>query len=161
MFINAKQITELQASKIYIKYLNLDISNNLFDSPEESSPIDVIYTPKSFKFQITCFDGGSNQLYKYKRYSFKHELDKMIDQFIIEPINKKFEKYKGVGVSDIILLLHYIQIPGTKEMFQKDIQYRKSEINNISIKSGFKSIYLVFDIDDSVIEIYKKSCASL
>jgi len=149
-----KQKTELLGARIFVENLNLDVSNKFFNFPEESNPIDIIYTPSNLKFQITCFDGGSNRLEKYKQFSFKHELDKIIDQFILEPINKKFIKYRNVGVSDIILLLHYIDYPWTKEIFEKEIKERAFEINEASIKSGFKSIYLVFDIDYNVIKIY-------
>ena len=152
--LSKKQRTELRAVIIFVDSLNQTINASDFIFPEEASPVDVIYNPQKAKFQVTSVDGGPNKLIRHNKYEHKIKLTEIVDKYIIDPITKKYNTNFGYGVSDVILLIHSVIYPGRPGGLEADIQKRKKEITDISIKSGFKSIYLVFDMSGLTVPVY-------
>ena len=152
--LSKKQRTELGAAVIFIKSLNTNINYEDLTFPSEADVVDVIYEPQKIKFQVTSVDGGPNKLLRHEKYSYADKLDEIVDKYIIGPTKKKSEKYRGRGVSDVILLIHSINKPGRADELESDIKNRWKEIAKISKESGFKSIYLIFDMPEEALLIY-------
>lgn len=154
--LSKQQITELQAAKIFIKFLGINHKNEDFKFPDQADSIDVIYVPNNLKFQVTSFDGGPSKLLNNGRYEYSIKLDKIIEEYFTKPTDKKTSKYQAHGVEDVILLIHGIVKPGRSNMLEKDIKEQSSKINDMATKSGFKAIYFVFDMNDEVVLLYKR-----
>lgn len=152
--MDAKQITELRASKIFIRSLKPDCEDKYFEFQDERGNTDIVYKPNNYKLQITSVDGGPNKLARHGRYEYGIKIDKLIDEYIIKPINNKFDLYRGHGVSDVILLIHTLNKPFRGNLLNKEIDSNRIRIKAAAEKSGFKSIYLVIDNQEEVILIY-------
>jgi hypothetical protein len=152
--LNDKQKTELYAAKRYISFLGYPFSDNDFCFPEECSPIDVLFKPKNIKMQVTSYDGGPNKLHKNGEYSWSVSLNE-VAKLYIEPIFKKFKCYGGgSAIFDTVLLINLTKKIGLNDTFEKSIDLNREIILDISKKSGFKSIYLVFDFKGEILPIY-------
>ncbi|QQG52895.1 MAG: hypothetical protein HY931_01530 [Candidatus Falkowbacteria bacterium] len=152
--LSKKQRTELRAAVLFVKSVGLNINYNDFIFPPEADSIDVIYEPEKIKFQVISVDGGPNKLIRHSTYSWSDKLDEIVGKYVVEPITKKYKCYMGRGVSDVILLIHSVNKPGRTNELESDILNNQKEIIEISKQSGFKSVFLVFDISEQVIPIY-------
>lgn len=152
--MDPKLRTELIASKIFIRSLFPDCRDVDFELQEERGNIDVIYKPSDYKLQITSVDGGPNRLLRRGSYDFQIRADRLVDEYVFVPIDRKIECYRGYGVSDVILLIHVLNKPFGSDLFNREIISNSTRINEVAQKSGFKSIYFVIDNPEEVIKVY-------
>ncbi|NCN07097.1 hypothetical protein GW933_00225 [Candidatus Falkowbacteria bacterium] len=152
--MDLKKINEFSAAKIYIRSLKLNFSDKDFEFPPQYDNIDIVYKPLNFKFQITSVDGGPNKLLRHGQYEYQIKVDKLIEEYVLFPINKKYDAYKGGGVDDIILLIHVLRKPFRDNLFDLEIDKNIGIIKECALRSKFKSIYLVFDFKNEVIRIW-------
>ncbi|MEI6494953.1 MAG: hypothetical protein WCO03_02725, partial [bacterium] len=106
------------------------------------------------KFQITSVDGGPNKLLRHGVYSLSIKLNEIVVKYIKEPLEKKYNMYRGHGVSDVILLIHSLNKPGRDDELENGIKENFLEIRAISKKSSFKSVYIVFDVSEEVVPVF-------
>ena len=107
------------------------------------------------KFQVISIDGGPDKLLKKGRYIWKLSLPEFFKIYIEDPIVKKTKKYGGKSVSGVILLIHALRMPGTKLIIERKIINNKDKLNELGETSGFNKIYLIFDFEGEVIDLYK------
>lgn len=155
--LNKKQITELLPAQIYIEHLGLDSNDQYSVFQKEDDLINIVYTPNNINIQITSIDGAPNKLLRHKIYKgVATPLSESINQSIIIPVSKKFEMYRGYEVGNIFLLIHgIIKHPLlTTEMIQSN-----QEVKDISEKSGFQKIFLVFLQPREVVLVFDKEAS--
>ncbi|MCB9802928.1 hypothetical protein H6761_02840 [Candidatus Nomurabacteria bacterium] len=147
--------TEFRATRIFIRSQNLDDTEKNFKKEIDDLSIDIIYIPKSLKFQIVSVDGGPDKLMSKGEYEWSFLLTDFFRIYIKEPILKKTKKYAGQPGQDTILIIHALNMPATEEIITKTIEDNKNHINKLGNDSGFNKIFLIFDSKEKVFDLFK------
>lgn len=129
-------LEEIEAVEKFLKNQNKSFNKELIDKNTEE-PTDISYS--NVKYQIVSADFKfKKSINKEKRHSSNRNPEKVFNDFVLEPLQKK-NKYDKDSIKDIILIINAITDP-PKEFINKELQKRQpSFFQNF----GFKNIYLV------------------
>ncbi len=141
-----KNTQEYNAVRIYLEYFNYKIIDSYLK--KEETDIDFVYDngKEILNFQVTTPEGEVQKLIKNKIYDGGYKYNEVVNKSILEPINRKINRYGSrQEVSEIILIIHSIML---NPFIDKLIEDYKGEIKERAIKSKFKSIYLVSQLKE-------------
>lgn len=144
---NIKKSEEYAAVYKFLKWKDIEPLDKNFKEEETTTDFEYSHKDHIFKFQVTTPDGEVQKLLKRKTFSSGSNYETALDINIIKPIEKKFNKYRGVGVSDTILLIHAIIM---YPFLEKLITENKRLVNKIVEESGFESVFFVPQVGDII-----------